>query len=414
MKLLALEFCKCRRRKLTLVCAGLLAAQLLWFGVYLTRQDAEALAQGWMLLLYNLAMVDAIMLPIGVAVIASRSCELEHRGHTLKLLETAVTPGRLYAAKLAWGALVLAGLLLVRGALFLALGLAMGFPGGTPWGRFVVFTALSWAVSMTLYALQQGLSLRFANQAVALVCGIFGSFVGLMALLFPVWVQRCVPWGYYGLFPAVLGTFNYLGNLEVLDAGWYSLWTQHTLFASMFFLPAQFGVFCAWQWRLEHADHNWNAALTAPVPVRALYLGKLLLDVGVSALAMALIGLLFLLSGRLAGISAPLPPELPGWLAFGALGCTAVCAVQLYLSLAIRAFAPPVAIALVGGIFGLLLTSQGFGAAFPYSLLCLGMRANNPQMALPLPSFLAGCGFYLLLFSLLAVRRLSRRDAATG
>ena len=104
----------------------------------------------------------------------------------------------------------------------------------------------------------------------------------------PVWLAFLV----LPLFPAVLGTFNYLGNLEVLDAGWYSLWTQHTLFASMFFLPAQFGVFCAWQWRLEHADHNWNAALTAPVPVRALYLGKLLLDVGVSALAMALIGLL--------------------------------------------------------------------------------------------------------------------------
>lgn len=120
----------------------------------------------------------------------------------------------------------------------------------------------------------------------------------------PVWLAFLV----LPLFPAVLGTFNYLGNLEVLDAGWYSLWTQHTLFASMFFLPAQFGVFCAWQWRLEHADHNWNAALTAPVPVRALYLGKLLLDLGVSALAMALIGLLFLLSGRLAGISAPLAP----------------------------------------------------------------------------------------------------------
>ena len=79
----------------------------------------------------------------------------------------------------------------------------MGSPAGRPWGRFVVFTALSWAVSMTLYALQQGLSLRFANQAVALVCGIFGSFVGLMALLFPVWVQRCVPWGYYGLLSLV-------------------------------------------------------------------------------------------------------------------------------------------------------------------------------------------------------------------
>ena len=63
----------------------------------------------------------------------------------------------------------------------------------------------------------------------------------------PVWLAFLV----LPLFPAVLGTFNYLGNLEVLDAGWYSLWTQHTLFASMFFLPAQFGVFCAWQWRLE-------------------------------------------------------------------------------------------------------------------------------------------------------------------
>lgn len=203
MKLLKLEFFKCRRRKILLVCAAVLAAELLWIVSTFLRQDAEDLRQGWMLLLYNLAMVDAIIMPISVATIASRNCELEHKGTTLKLLETMAAPGALYAAKLAWGALVLAGLLLVRGALFLALGLAMGFPGGTPWGRFVVFTALSWAVSMTLYALQQGLSLRFANQAVALVCGIFGSFVGLMALLFPVWVQRCVPWGYYGLLSLV-------------------------------------------------------------------------------------------------------------------------------------------------------------------------------------------------------------------
>ncbi len=112
------------------------------------------------------------MLPlIGVAVIASRSCELEHRGHTLKLLETAVTPGRLYAAKLAWGAPG-AGrpAPAAHGALFLALGLAMGFPGRDALGavRCVPLPPCSWAVSMTLYALQQGLSLRFANQAVAL------------------------------------------------------------------------------------------------------------------------------------------------------------------------------------------------------------------------------------------------------
>ncbi len=88
--------------------------------------------------------------------------------------------------------------------------------------------------------------------------------------------------------------------------------------------------------------------------------------------------------------------------------------VQLYLSLILRTFAVPVAIGLVGGIFGMLITSQGWAVGFPYSLLCLGMRANDPQMELPMPDFLLGCAFYLLLFSLLTVTALRRRDVSTG
>ena len=226
----------------------------------------------------------------------------------------------------------------------------------------------------------------------------------------PVWLAFLV----LPVFPAVLGTFNYLGNLGVLEDQWYSLWSQHTLFSSMFFLPALFGVFCAWQWRLEHTDHNWNAVLTAPVPAGTLYLAKLAVDAAVSLLAMAFIGVLFVLSGKLAGITAPLPPELPRWLLLGALGGVVVCAVQLFFSLATRAFAPPVAMALVGGILGLMVTSQGWGTAFPYSLLALGMAANNPRMELPLPSFLTGCAGYLVLAAVLSIRWLSRRDASTA
>ena len=62
----------------------------------------------------------------------------------------------------------------------------------------------------------------------------------------PVWLAVVI----LPLFPAVLGTANYLANLEVLQQQWYSLWTQHTLFASYFFLPALLAVFCAWQWRM--------------------------------------------------------------------------------------------------------------------------------------------------------------------
>ena len=226
----------------------------------------------------------------------------------------------------------------------------------------------------------------------------------------PVWLAFLV----LPVFPAVLGTFNYLGNLGVLEDQWYSLWSQHTLFSSMFFLPALLGVFCAWQWRLVHTDHNWNPVLPAPVPAGTLYLAKLAVDAAVSLLAMAFIGVLFVLSGKLAGITAPLPPELPRWLLLGALGGVVVCAVQLFFSLAIRAFAPPVAMALVGGILGLMVTSQGWGTAFPYSLLALGMAANNPRMELPLPSFLTGCAGYLVLAAVLSIRWLSHRDASTA
>lgn len=224
----------------------------------------------------------------------------------------------------------------------------------------------------------------------------------------PVWLAFVV----LPIFPAILGTGNYLSNLDALGNGWYSLWSQHTLFSSMFFLPALLGVFCSWQWRLEHTDHNWNSFLTAPVPVRDLYAAKLILAAGVSVLAQGCIGVLFLLSGKIAGLSAPIPPELLSWLLYGALGGVAVCAVQLFLSLIIRAFAPPVALALIGGIAGLLFTARGLGYAFPYSLLCLGMRANNPQMVLRPFSFLLSVLIYGIVFVFLALWYLKRREIA--
>ena len=98
-------------------------------------------------------------------------------------LETAGDPGRrpgkLYAAKLGWGALVLAGLLALRSALFLGVGLRQGFRGAGASGAVrALHRSCPGLVSLMVYALQQGLSMRFANQAVALVCGIFGQLSG--------------------------------------------------------------------------------------------------------------------------------------------------------------------------------------------------------------------------------------------
>lgn len=49
----------------------------------------------------------------------------------------------------------------------------------------------------------------------------------------PVWLAFIV----MPVIPALMGTFNYLENLELLHSEWYSLWTQHTLFTDYIFLP---------------------------------------------------------------------------------------------------------------------------------------------------------------------------------
>ena len=84
-------------------------------------------------------------------------------------------------------------------------------------------------------------------------------------------------WGLFFALPlisAIYGTFNYLQNLEILKDGWYSLWTQHTLFYSMFFFPAMVAAYAAYLWRLEHLGHNWNLIMASPVRPIDLFLAK--------------------------------------------------------------------------------------------------------------------------------------------
>jgi len=224
----------------------------------------------------------------------------------------------------------------------------------------------------------------------------------------PVWLAFII----LPVLSAVMGTFNYLQNIGILQDQWYSLWTQHTLFLCYFFLPPLLGVYCSYLCRLEHTNHNWNAVMTAPVPISFLYLAKL-----TSASVMALftqiwIGILFVLSGKISGLTSPVPPALPVWLLCGFAGEIVICALQLFISLIIRSFAVPVGIALIGGIMGLGAMAKGYGVWFPYSLLCLGMRANRPggPMQCSVPGFCVNILIFLILFMTLSMIWLKRSD----
>lgn len=228
------------------------------------------------------------------------------------------------------------------------------------------------------------------------------SFIWLAMLALPV-------------LSAGLGTANYLNNLGMLTEQWYSLWTQHALFYCTLFAPALTGVYCAYICRLEHLNRNWNAVMTQPVPVSTMLAAKLTVVSVMTALTQLFIGILFIISGKIAGLTAPIPFELVYWILRGWWALTVQASLLLCVALIIRSFAVPVAAGILGGFCGLPALVKGFGVYFPFSLLELGMCSHNPSepMECSAAGFLVSSILYLLLGFAVSVLWMRKQDVKT-
>lgn len=223
-------------------------------------------------------------------------------------------------------------------------------------------------------------------------------------------------WFLFFLLPvlsAAYGTVNYLNNLDILSSDWYALWTQHTLFYSLFFFPALVAIYASYLWRLEHLGHNWNLILAVPVRSIDLFLAKFVVVFKLVLLTQLFIFILYCLCGKLfAGLPGWPPLTIVIFLFRGALGGLSVIALQLLFSMLIRSFAVPIFISLVGGIMGLLAASQGQGLYWPYALMQYGMNSNRSEdiVAGNYTGFFISCGVWLIAIFVLANLLLTHRD----
>ena len=204
----------------------------------------------------------------------------------------------------------------------------------------------------------------------------------------PIWIM-------FFLLPVIsagYGTFNYLQNLEILTDGWYSLWTQHTLFYSMFFFPAMVAAYAAYLWRLEHLGHNWNFIMAAPVHPLALFAAKFVVVAKLALLTHAFVFVLYAFCGK---VFARLPGTPP-----------------LVLAMVIRSFAVPIFLGLLGGITGIFAAAKGFGLLWPYALMQAGMNANRStdMLAGQYALFFFSCVLWLAAMFALAYLLLQKRD----
>lgn len=196
MRVLWAEMQKARRRHDLPVAVGIALIVVLWASAS-APGTADELANGYSSLLYALPIMNAVVMPVGMAALASRIWDAETKGQTCKLLFTLQSRNSLFAAKVALGMLEN---LLVCGLECLALpllGFFQGFTERLDTGLCLWLLVCTFCVNGMLYFLSFLLSIRVENQVAALAVGFCGALIGLFASFMPMWFAYLVPFGYY-------------------------------------------------------------------------------------------------------------------------------------------------------------------------------------------------------------------------
>lgn len=199
MNLLRIEFWKCRRLKIYLAPLLLLAIQFAWAAEHVRRMTPDELAQGWADILYAFPLLNAMLMPTIVAVLASRLADVEHKGQTFKLLETLESAGRLFDAKVICASLYVLLMLALQLGIIVIIGSVKGFTGPLPWDKLGLYALSTVMVTLSILLVQLILSLLITNQMIGMILGLIGSFVGLFSLFLPPSFQKFFIWAYYGL-----------------------------------------------------------------------------------------------------------------------------------------------------------------------------------------------------------------------
>lgn len=203
MKAFFLECFKSRRRLVWLLMLAMVGFECAWTVVGFRNITDRDRMQGYALCLYQVAILNAIVLPVLISVLTSRVCDMEHRGAALKSLFTMQKPGSLFDAKFVFVGLHMTIAVLLQTGSFLLMGRIYGFTEALPAPHLLLYFISQLLPSLFMGLLVQILSLRCSNAFIPLVTGLIGGFLGLMSMFFSPWVMRVVPSAYFGLLSTV-------------------------------------------------------------------------------------------------------------------------------------------------------------------------------------------------------------------
>lgn len=190
------ELQKAHRRHDLALCLLLPGILVLWVGG-LSPASPEELANGYSALFYSIPIIEAILLPLMMAVLASRLWDMEVKGNTTKLLYTLQSRRSLFAGKAVFGVLEVLLTIVLELSCIPVLGWVHGYTEAFPRAQFVYLFFCTLAVDLMLFFGEFLLMLWCNNPLSALCVGIVGTLVGLFSAFMPPLVSYFVPFGYY-------------------------------------------------------------------------------------------------------------------------------------------------------------------------------------------------------------------------
>ena len=241
----------------------------------------------------------------------------------------------------------------------------------------------------------------------------FASLVAAEAIK----LKRSSVWAVTVLLPllaVVSGSVNFRMNRQAFLQGWVSLTSQMTLFYAMMFCSLGVALLASTVWRVEHRGTSWNAMRTTPHTATAVALAKTLVLFAPLLVMQVILVVLAWISGTfIMGLGPAMPMSFTVSALLGVLAAAPLVAVQSLLSMLMRSFAAPVAVAFIGCAvgFGLAAAQSPLAYVIPQGILnmtlVLGSSASSVagsfDAASMLPLLAATVGVGAVLWGLLIV-----------
>ncbi len=192
------EWIKVKYRGIGWMLLAFLALIVLWTLWVMGDIPKEQAADGFRMMFFQIPMMDTILMPAMIAMLASRLCDAEVKSSTMKLLCTMEEKGRLFDMKVLTGAFYLALFVAAETVFIFIQSKISSFTSPLDPAQLLYFIAQVYIVSLAILIFQVVLSFFFENQILPLAAGIFGSFVGLFSWFFRDGIlKKCFLWGYY-------------------------------------------------------------------------------------------------------------------------------------------------------------------------------------------------------------------------